>query len=72
MHLRGLHRQKLGVAASFRLVALNREIGIHRIIADHRAQKIIGSGIDRHQIADLDPPLRPRFAAERRDQRDAA
>ena len=60
------------MAAGFGLVALNGEIGIHRIIADLRGQQIIGARIDRHQIADLDPPLCAGFAPQSRDQGDAA
>ncbi len=72
VHLRRLHGEELRVAPRLGLVALNAEIRIHRIIADQRREQIIGPRIDRHQIADLDPPLRPRLAAERSHQRDPA
>ena len=61
VHLRRLHRQELRVAARLGLVALNAKVGIHRIIADQRAEQVIGARIDRHQIADLDPALRARL-----------
>ena len=72
VHLRRLHRQELRVAAGLGLVPLDREARVHRVVADLRAEQVVGPRIDRHQIADLDAPLAARLAAERRHQRDAA
>ena len=60
------------MAAGLGLVTLNAEIGIHRVIANQGAEEVIRPRIDRHQIAHLDPPLRARLAAERRNQRNPA
>ena len=53
MQLRRLRDEELRVAAGRRLIALDREVGEHRVAPDHRREQIVGPRIHRDEIADL-------------------
>ena len=60
------------MAARLGFIALDGEIGIHRVAPGLRREQIGGAGIDRHHVAHLQPALPAHFAAQRRDQRQTA
>ena len=65
MQLRRLRHEKLRVAAEIGLVALNGEVGVHRIARRQRRQQIALPTVHCHQIADLKTPFRLRIRAQR-------
>ena len=67
-----LAAHELREGAVGRLVALDLEVRVHRIVARARRQEIGDAGIDHAQLADLEAPLARRLGAERGHQHDRA